>query len=179
MLLARPQAVEAFVNYESGTFGNVKSYGTKVFTINRPKPILTERTRALWRKNRKKLAEMNRLFDYPADYNVERAIRANEFERQNADLCRRVTLRPDPTDLPVPKGKYCKIPVLSICAGRGRVSQGDPMVLERQRRAPAVNVTLVVITESGHHPQEEQPEAFNKILIDFLDSLPPRRVTKM
>jgi len=176
MLLSRPQAVEAFVNYESGTFGRIRWYGKEaVFTINRPKPFLTERTRALWRKNRKKLAEMDRLFDYPDDYNVEYAIRNKEFDRKNADLCRKTALRPDPADLPTPKGKYCKVPVLSISTGWGRVNQRDPMVLERQRGAPAVNVKLVIIPESGHHPNEEHPDTFNKILIDFLDSLPPRR----
>jgi len=176
MLLARPEAVEAFVNYESGTFGRIRWYGKEaVFTEKLPKPFLTERTLALWRKNRDKLAAMNRLFDYPSDYNVEYAIRQNEFVKNHRQLWSRTALRPDPRDLPVPKGKYCKIPVLSISTGWGRVDQNDPMVLERQNGAPAVNVKLVVITESGHHPNEEQPEAFNKILIDFLNSLPPSR----
>ena len=144
-----------------------------VFTLDRPKPFLEERTRALWKKNYEKLAAMDRLFDYPSDYNVERAIRHNEFNRRNEELCRRTALREDPRDLPVPKGKYCTVPVLSISTGWGRVRQEDPMVLERQGGAPAVNVKLVVITESGHYPNEEQSEAFNRILINFLDSLPP------
>ena len=176
MLLARPRAVVAFVNYESGTFGRIRWYSKEaVFTINRPKPFLTAPTRALWRKNRRKLADMNRLFDYPGDYNVEYAVRNKEFDRKNADLCRKTALRPDPADLPTPEGKYCKIPVLSISTGWGRVNQQDPMVLQRQRGAAAVNVKLVIIPESGHHPNEEQPDVFNKILIDFMGSLPPRR----
>ena len=173
ILLARPGAVEAFVNFESGTFGRIRWYGKEaVFTMDRPKPFLRESTQALWRKNHKKLASMDRLFDYPGDYNIEYAVREQEFLKSHAEVCQRTGLQPDACDLPVPEGKYCRIPVLSISTGWGRVDQQDPMVIERQNGAPAVDVNLTIICESGHHPNEEHPEMFNKILIDFLDQLP-------
>jgi 3-oxoadipate enol-lactonase len=174
MLLSRPGVIEAFINYESGTFGRIRWYGDIVYSADSPRPFVRPETRALWEKNKAKLFELKREWDYPADYNIEFAVRQNEFDAQHKELCEKTALRDDPRDLPEPPEKYCKIPVLSISTGWGRVTQGDPMVRERSQAAPAENLKMVIITESGHHPNEEQPELFNRALLDFLASISPR-----
>jgi len=174
MLLSKPQAINAFINYESGTFGRIRWYGDIVYSADSPKPFVRSETRAMWEKNKAKLFELKREWDYPSDYNIEFAVRQNEFDSHNKKLCERTALRDDPRDLLEPQGKYGKIPVLSISTGWGRVTQNDPMVQERSQAAPAANVKMVIITESGHHPNEEQPELFNRVLLDFLAGNPPR-----
>ncbi len=173
MLLSRPKAIEVFINYESGTFGRIRWYGDIVYSADSPRPFVRPETRVLWEKNKAKLFELKREWDYPADYNIEFAVRQNDFDAQHKELCEKTALRGDPRDLPEPEGKYCKIPVLSISTGWGRVTQEDPMVRERSQAAPAENLKMVIITESGHHPNEEQPELFNRALLDFLASAYP------
>ena len=53
--------------------------------------------------------------------------------------------RPDPDDLPVPEGCWCRVPLLVFAAGRGRVRPGDPEAAELARRLPGGDARLEVL----------------------------------
>ena len=60
--------------------------------------------------------------------------------------------------------------VLSITCGRGRIRQDDAeaVAMERTYRKLAKSFRFVVITNSGHYPNQERPDVFNKAILDFL-----------
>ena len=172
VLLTRPEAVEAVVSVD-GAFGRLAGEVRKL-GLDR----MDARTRALHEKNRGALEEFGRmgLWDHPSDWNIHRLKQWRAWHEQNADLKTRVKeklrLGNRPGDRPVPKGKYCKVPLLVFAAGYGRIRQGDPEVSALAKRLPARDATLVVVTDSGHWVQQEAPEEVNEMLAAWLTDQP-------
>jgi len=168
MYLTRPQAVEAFINFDSGLFGKLKPR----------KPYLKRmdaETRAMYERNKESLATIDRLWDYPSDYNTQRLLRNRAWCRIRAEHAQRTSLQPDERNLEPKRRYYCHLPVLSITCGRGRVKQSDPeaVAMAKAVRKRAKSLKFVVITKAGHFPNRERTELFNRTILDFLSSLPP------
>lgn len=167
MYLTRPFAVEAFINFDSGLFGKLKPR----------KPYLErmdDATRAMYERNKEALATLDRLWDYPSDYNTNRLLRNTAWGHLRAEHAARTALRPDERDLEPKRPHDCHVPVLSITCGRGRIRQSDPeaVAMEKAVRARAGSLKFVVITNAGHYPNQERAELFNRTVLDFLGSLP-------
>ena len=163
MYLVRPSAIEAFINFDSGLFGKLK-----------PREPYVERmdaeTLAMYERNKEALAKLDRLWDYPSDYNASRLLRNKAWEHTFAVHARRTSLQPDERDLEPKRPHYCHVPVLSITCGRGRIRQDDAeaVAMERAYRKSAKSFRFVVITNCGHYPNQERPDVFNKAILDFL-----------
>lgn len=125
--------------------------------------------RALYDKNKATLTSLGRPWEYPSEYNIWRMLK-RQRGRRPADEWKTQQV-PDPNDAPIPKGKWCKVPLLVFAAGRARIRPGDPEALALQERLPAENVRFVVVTKSGHGIHEEQTEIFNRELLTFLKRL--------
>ncbi|MBN2295932.1 MAG: alpha/beta hydrolase [Pirellulales bacterium] len=170
MYLMRPFAIEAFINFDSGLFGKLK-----------PRKPYVERmdpeTRVMYERNKETLAKVDRLWDYPSDYNTKRMLRNQAWGKKYAKHCSRTSRQPDERNLEPRRPYYCHVPVLSITCGRGRIRQDDPeaVKMEEKYRKTAKSFKFVVITNSGHYPNQEQPELFNKTILDFLATLPPKK----
>ena len=164
VLLSQPDRVRGVVSVDSGAFG-------KLSEVRRMGPERFDaKTLALFEKHKATLAECDRLWEYPSDYNVARVVRSVKVIREQPDLYERTTQKPDPDDI-TPRGRYCKAPLLAFAAGRGRIRQGDPEAAALQKRLSANDARLVVVTESGHGIHEEQPELFSRELLQFLKKL--------
>ena len=166
MHLTRPEGVVAIVSVDSGAFGKF-DFQTGAFGSER----FDEAARVLHARHREALAAMGREWDYPSEFNVNHLTRLMRWRRANP--ARREAARggPDPDDVPVPEGRWCRVPLLVFAAGRGRVRPEDPEAGDLAARLPASRSRLEVITDSGHYIQQEQPEAFNARLLDFLATL--------
>ena len=166
MYLTRPEGVEAIVSVDSAAFGKVDfqagALGPERFDAA---------TRDLYARHREALAAIGREWDYPSDFNVDRLTRLMRWRRAHPGRWGASRGRPDPDDLPVPEGRWCRVPLLVFAAGRGRVRPGDPEAADLARRLPGGNAHLEVVTASGHYIHQEQPEVFNARLIDFLAGL--------
>ena len=166
MYLTRPQGVPAIVSVDSAAFGKLD------FQAGAPGPErFDEATRALYARHREALAAIGREWDYPSDFNVHRLTRLMRWRRANPGRWEASRGRADPDDLPVPEGRWCRVPLLVFAAGRGRVRPGDPEAADLARRLPARNARLEVVADSGHYVQQERPEVFNARLLDFLAAL--------
>ena len=168
MYLTRPLAVDAFINFDSGLFGKLKPR----------KPYLKRmdaETRAMYERNKESLTKLDRLWDYPSDYNTRRLLRNKAWGQLRAEHARRTSLQEDERDLEPKRRYHCHVPVLSITCGRGRVKPSDPeaVAMEKAVRKRANRLTFVVITKAGHHPNQEQAALFNRTILDFLVALPP------
>lgn len=165
VLLSQPTRVRGVVSVDSASFGKlseVREMGSARFDAA---------TLALYEKHGNTLAECERTWEYPSDFNVARVQRAVKLQREDPDLYDSTTQKPDPLDIPTPEGRYCNVPLLVFAAGRGRIRQGDPEAVALQRRLPADDAHLIVVTESGHGIHEEQPELFSRELLQFLAEL--------
>jgi len=60
------------------------------------------------------------------------------------------------------------VPTLVIV---GREDEFTPVAKAEELQSHLQNCKLVIIDDSGHMPNLEQPEEFNKAVLDFLDSL--------
>ena len=166
MLLGRPDRVAAVISEDSAAFGKLKAeimeMGTDRFDAE---------TLALYEKHKSTLAEFGRPWEYPSEYNVGRMLKRRGFLRRTEG--KRQGHSPDPENLSAPEGKYCRVPLLAFAAGRGRIRPGDPEAIALEKKLPAENARLVVVTESGHGIHEEQADLFIREVLDFLASLPP------
>ena len=168
MYLTRPLATEAFINFDSGLFGKLKPR----------KPYLKRmdaETRAMYDRNKETLAKIDRLWDYPSDYNTRRMLRNKAWGQIRAEHARRTSLQADERDLEPKRRHYCHVPVLSITCGRGRIKQSHPEAVTMEKalkRKRAKSLKFVVITKAGHYPNQEQTELFNRTILDFLATLP-------
>jgi pimeloyl-ACP methyl ester carboxylesterase len=125
--------------------------------------------RAFYKKNKPTLAFLGRLWDYPSDHNVMYLLNRRR-DRRPADDWKTQSV-PDAKDAPIPKGKWCKVPLLVFTSGRGRIRQGDPEAIKLQKNLPAKDVRLIVVTKSGHEIHDQQTEHFNRELLAFLERL--------
>jgi pimeloyl-ACP methyl ester carboxylesterase len=164
MLLKRPDRVAGVVSEDSSSFGKLGAAVARV-GIDR----FDAADRALYEKHKAALESLGRPWEYPSDYNVWR-LRKRQRDRRPADEWKTQQV-PDPNDAPVPKGKWCKAPLLVFAAGRGRIRPGDPEALALRERLPAETVRFVVVTKSGHGIHEEQTKIFNRELLAFLKRL--------
>ena len=161
MYLTRPECFIAVVSIDSAAFGK---FNTRKMGLER----YSEETRALYEKHYETLKELNRLWDYPSDFNVDKLMARRKVERKNPEAYGRLTQVPDPENVPEPEGKYVKVPLLAFAAGRGRVMETDPEVPAVSESLPAEDARLVVVPNSGHWVQEENSELFNEKLLEFL-----------
>ena len=166
--LAQPDRVLGMVSVDSHAFGKlteVREMGPDRFD---------EPTRALYEKHKATLTACDRAWEYPSDYNVLRVQHGVDLIRNDPELYERTTQKPDPDDIPVPEGRYCKVPLLAFAAGRGRIRPGDPEAAALEQRLPAEDARLVVVTDSGHGIHEEQPELFSREVLQFLERVTER-----
>jgi pimeloyl-ACP methyl ester carboxylesterase len=161
MVLAAPDRFSAVVSVDSMSFGK--------FTNRKP---LVDRfdaaTRLLYEKHRDELRRMEREWDHPSDYNVERYSAAWDSRLANPEQWEAEQQKPCAEDLAVPEGKYCTVPLLVFACGRGRFRQADPEAVELAESLPGENAELVAVTDSGHSIQREQPALFNAKVVEFL-----------
>ena len=106
----------------------------------------------------------------PSDYNTNRLRRNQTWGKIHAEHRRRTTRRDDDRNLEDKRPYYCHVPVLSITCGRGRIRQNDPEAVDMEKafRKRCKDLKFVVITNSGHYPNQEQSDLFNKTILDFL-----------
>lgn len=165
MLLKRPARVAGVVSEDSGSFGKLGSAIAKA-SIDR----FDAEDRALHEKHKVTLAFLGRPWDYPSDHNILYLLRRRQGRRPADDW--KTEQVPVAQDAPVPRTKlWCKAPLLVFTAGRGRIRPGDPESLALQKRLPAKNARLVVVTKSGHSIHDEQGEIYHRELLAFLKQL--------
>jgi pimeloyl-ACP methyl ester carboxylesterase len=63
-----------------------------------------------------------------------------------------------------------RIPTLAVCGAEDRLT---PVKYHRYLAEQIAGCRLAIIEQAGHWSYREQPEAFTRILRDFLDGLPP------
>ena len=156
--------MRAIVSVDSAAFGKLdcKGLGQQGYDA---------RTRALYEKNKEVLERLGRRWDYPSDENIRRHNAMNRLRQENAHILDRLTPQPDPDDLPVPSGEFCKVPLLVFTTGRGHIRPTDEAVRQLRKRLPARDAKLVAVVDSGHWIHRELPEFFNAELLEFLVNL--------
>ena len=169
--LCRPERIAGVISIEAGAFGG----RCKPDSGSAAKERLDKETRALFEKNEKALAPLKRLWDYPSDYNTALLRRWATTRRERRGKEGR---QEDPRTLKAPSGRFCKVPLLVIAAGRGRVRANDPEAIRAGNSLLAADATFVLITNAGHWVFAERPEATNEAILEFLaghvDSDPKR-----
>ena len=141
-----------------------------------PDPRFDPEIAAAYERNKAFLQKFDRLWDHPSDMNVgimlaRKTMSAGSRRRKAAwAALPDDTSRPD-VSVPLPEGKWCKVPLLAYTAGRGRIGPDDPEAKALAEEMPAEDGTLVVIKNSSHAVNWENVGLFNRELLKFLDRL--------
>ncbi len=165
MFLSRPKRVEAAVFIDGLYYlsGKASRLGTERYSPE---------VRALYEKNKAVLIAHDLPWYYPSELNVQILKDWVEWNCEHPGLKEKLKRQDDPGNCPIPPDKYCKIPLLVIASGWGKIRSDDPEATELRARLPAEDAELVVVTECGHYVQLEQPEIVNEHLLRFLAALP-------
>ena len=170
--LSRPERIVGVIAIEGGAFGGRCKLPAKF--RNNPKVArqrLDKEMLPLFDKNRQELAPLNRLWDHPSNYNT--ALLKRWKSKTNRRRRGRAGRSKDPRDLKNPENKFfCKVPLLVIAAGRGRMRLNDPRTIGFRNSMRSKDATFVLITNAGHWVFSERPKPTNKAILAFLARLP-------
>jgi len=159
--LCGAKRIAGVISIEAGAFGG----RCKPDSSSAAKERLDKETLALFEKNQRALALLKRLWDYPSDYNTALLTRWAMTRRERR---RKEGRQEDPRTLRAPSGRFCRVPLLVIAAGRGRVRANDPEAIRAGNSMLAADATFVLITNAGHWVFAERPEATNGAILEFL-----------
>ncbi|MBN1553148.1 MAG: alpha/beta hydrolase [Phycisphaerae bacterium] len=151
-----PEIVKAIVCVDSSAYGKFPQEERGRFD---------EKTQAMYEKNKDKLAEISRPWDYPSSFNIDLLSRFFAWRKENPRPG--ITLSYPDTDTP----NECEVPLLVFASGSGRVRSEDDEAMALRKQLPPKNAQLVVATNSGHWIHREQPEMFNEKLLEFLTTV--------
>ena len=172
--LSRPERIVGVIAIEGGAFGGRCKLPAKF--RNNPKVArqrLDKEMLPLFDKNRQELAPLNRLWDHPSNYNT--ALLKRWKSKTNRRRRGRAGRSKDPRDLKNPENKFfCKVPLLVIAAGRGRMRLNDPRTIGFRNSMRSKDATFVLITNAGHWVFSERPKPTNKAILAFLARLPSK-----
>ena len=175
MYLMQPERVIALVSLDSGTFGKVSDRPPATLQPDAPldsglSPRFDPETVALYHKNKVALQKVTRLWDYPSDYNTRRLVDRVGPKAANEERWSKLPKETDSPRVPEPPpGKWCKVPLFVITAGRGRVGPDDPEVVRMKARLAAEDASVLVVKNSGHWVHWEAVDLVNRELLAFLD----------
>jgi len=175
MYLMQPQRVIALVSLDSGTFGKVSDRPPATREPGAPldsglSPRFDPETVAMYHRNKAALQRVTRLWDYPSDFNRRKLVERVAPRAANQERWSRLPPDPDAPEVPQPPpGKWCKVPLFVVTAGRGRIGPNDPEVVRMKNRIAAEDAVVLVVKNSGHWVHWEAQELFNRQFCAFLD----------
>ena len=175
MYLMRPERVIALVSLDSGTFGKVSERPPATLRPGAPldsglSARFDPETVVMYHRNKAALQSIMRLWDYPSDFNTRKLLEHVEANATNRK--RWSALPPDPHAPEIPgraPGKWCRVPLFVITAGRGRIGPDDPAAARMTQQVPAADAVTLVVKNSGHWVHWEAAERFNGALVAFLE----------
>jgi pimeloyl-ACP methyl ester carboxylesterase len=161
MLLGRPEAIEGVVLADAG-------YSLLPGAQRLGPERATPQALAFYEKHKDELKRLGLPWIYASDFNMK-MYREWDKLKSDQELMKRAARHPDPRDLARPEGKFCRVPLLAVAAGWGKIKQDDPEAVALAELLPADDAAFHVFVECGHWVQQEPADAFNRALLGFLD----------
>jgi len=174
MYRIQPDRVLGLVSIDSTSFGKLTDRPADTLVPDAPvdsglDPRFDAETLVAYHRNKATLRKLGRLWDHPSDLNTKMLVEAEAHKRENAARWAALVPDPDAGSLPEPPpGRWCRVPLLIVTAGRGRIAPDDPEVDAVRDGSVSDDTTVLVVKNSGHWVHWEATERFNATLLEFL-----------